>query len=180
QIGSTSIDIRLGTSFQIFFPSQYGVVDFTNESTIKDSMGNSRNINLDYLEDITLATGQFILGHSMEYIKLDETISADLEGRSSFARLGIEIHMTAGFIDPGFEGVLTFELFNAGPNPVKLYPGLRIGQLRFNKVNKPAKAYSKKRSAKYSGLLEHRYSLQGLDYEIEKIKTEKSKKQLTQ
>ncbi len=172
QLGSTSFDIRLGTSFQLFFPNQYGIIDFIDPETTRNAKNNSKKINLDFLKPITITPNQFILGHSMEYIKLPDEISADLEGRSSFARLGLEIHMTAGFVDPGFEGVLTFELFNAGPNPIKLYPGMRIGQLRFMPINSPEKSYAKRHSAKYKGLLEHHNSLQGKDYEVEKIREE--------
>ena len=108
-----------------------------------------------------------MLGHSMEYICLPPSVAAQVEGRSSFARLGIEVHMTAGFVDPGFQGVLTFEIYNAGPNPVRLYPGIRIGQLRFFKGSLPAKPYNRNPAAKYRGLLQHHNSLQFQDYEIE-------------
>lgn len=172
QLGSTSFDIRLGTSFQLYFPNQYGVIDFIDAETIKNASKNSKKINLDFLESITITPGQFMLGHSMEYIKLADDISADLEGRSSFARLGLEIHMTAGFVDPGFEGVLTFEIFNAGPNPVRLYPGMRIGQLRFIPINIPEKSYANRHAAKYKGLLEHHNSLQGKDYEVDILRRE--------
>lgn len=175
QLGSTSLDIRLGTSFEVFFPNQFGIVDFTDSETRHNIRYNSKKINLDYLEHIPINPGQFMLGHSMEYIKLPDQISADLEGRSSFARLGIEIHMTAGFVDPGFEGVLTFEIFNAGTNPVMLYPGLRIGQLRFMTVAKPNRGYARRRNPKYSGRLEHHFSLHGEDYEVNRISTERKK-----
>lgn len=174
QLGSTSLDIRLGTSFEIFYPNQFGIVDFTDKKSLHNFKYNSKKINLDYLENIPINPGQFMLGHSMEYIKLPDYLSADLEGRSSFARLGIEIHMTAGFVDPGFEGVLTFEIFNAGTNPVMLYPGYRIGQLRFMNISEPSRKYIN-RKPKYNGLLEHRFSLQNEDYEIGKIKNAKPK-----
>ncbi|MBK9249117.1 MAG: dCTP deaminase [Ignavibacteria bacterium] len=170
QIGTTSIDIRLGTSFQVFYPDQYGMIDFTQENNTHNFNTSSKRINLDFIEGITITPGQFILGHSMEYIKLPDYICGNLEGRSSFARLGIEIHMTAGYIDPGFEGVLTFEIYNAGPTTVKLYPGMRIGQIRFEKNNKPNVPYSSKYIVKYNGLLEHDVSQQSKDYEVELIK----------
>ncbi len=107
-----------------------------------------------------------MLAHSMEYICLPDSVAAQVEGRSSFARLGIAVHMTAGFVDPGFQGVLTFEIFNAGPNPVRLYPGIRIGQLRFFRGSPPGKPYNRNPSAKYRGLLQHRNSLQFQDYEV--------------
>lgn len=175
QLGSTSLDIRLGTSFQVFSPNEYGVIDFADPNTVESSINNSKKEDLDYLKSIILMPNQFILGHSMEYLKLPDYVSARLEGRSSFARLGIQIHMTAGSIDPGFEGVLTYEIYNAGHSPVKLYPGLRIGQLIFSIVSEPIHSYSTKHSAKYNGLLEHHFSLQGRDYEIGKISNPTSK-----
>ena len=175
QLGSTSLDIRLGTSFQVFYPNQVGIIDLTDSGSIKNANRFSNLIDLDFMEPITIAPGQFILGHSMEYIKLPGNISAEVEGRSSFARLGIEVHMTASLIDPGFEGVLTFEIYNAGPNPIQLYPGLRLGQLRFFSGNPPRKPYNKNPTAKYKGLLQHHNSLQSNDYEVELFSIEKNK-----
>jgi dCTP deaminase len=114
----------------------------------------------------------------LEYIKLPDTLCGTLEGRSSFARLGIEIHMTAGFIDPGFEGVITFEIYNAGPTTVKLYPGMRIGQLRFERNSEPREKYSDRHSVKYKGLLEHDLSRQSKDFEVELIKEFNKKKEI--
>jgi dCTP deaminase len=173
QLGSTSLDIRLGTSFQVFYPNQVGIIDLTDSDSIKNANRFSNLIDLDFMEPITLAPGQFVLGHSMEYIKLPRNISAEVEGRSSFARLGIEVHMTASLVDPGFQGVLTYEIFNAGPNPIQLYPGLRIGQLRFFFGNPPRKPYNKNPTAKYKGLLQHHHSLQSNDYEVELYAREK-------
>lgn len=171
QLGSTSFDIRLGTSFQIFYPNRFGIIN-TNENFVVPENDNSKSIDLDWLESITITPGQFILGHSMEYIQLPNNISAEVEGRSSFARLGLEIHMTAGFIDPGYSGVITFEIFNAGPNPILLYPGTRIAQLRFFSINEPVKDYSKKSTAKYKSLLRHHNSLLVQDSEMELINKE--------
>lgn len=165
QIGTTSVDIRLGTSFQLFSSNQYGIVDFTNLQDVKTYSNSSKRVDLDFMESIVIAPGEFMLGHSMEYIKLPDTVCGNLEGRSSFARLGIEIHMTAGFIDPGFEGVITFEIYNSGPSAVRLYPGMRIGQLRFEVNEHPLRPYSK-HDVKYKGLLEHNLSLQSKDVEV--------------
>jgi len=175
QIGTTSLDIRLGTSFQLFSPDQYGMIDFTEISNDKSYESFSKRVNLDFIEGITIAPGQFLLGHSMEYIKLPDYICGNLEGRSSFARLGIEIHMTAGFIDPGFEGVITFEIFNAGANTVKLYPGMRVAQMRFEKNNIPKTTYEKQHTVKYKGLLEHNVSRQSRDSEVEMIRDARKK-----
>ncbi|MDB5024309.1 MAG: dcd [Mucilaginibacter sp.] len=178
QLGATSLDVRLGTSFQLYYQNKYGIIDFTDQQSLNDAEFNSRLIDLDYMESITISPGQFILGHTMEYFKLPENIAAEIEGRSSFARLGLEIHMTAGFIDPGFEGVITLEIYNAGPNPVKLFPGLRFGQLKFINIDSPLRPYNKRHHAKYKGLLSHHTSMQYKDYEITQIKKELTKKQI--
>jgi len=166
QVGSTSVDIRLGTSFQIYHSNRSGIVDFTDPDSSAMAEKNSSFVDLDFLESIVIAPGQFILAHTMEYLGLPSTIAAEVEGRSSFARLGIEVHMTAGFVDPGFNGVLTLEIFNAGPNPIKLFPGLRIGQLRFFRCSKPLRPYNRNPHAKYKGLLTHRGSLHVNDNEV--------------
>jgi dCTP deaminase len=166
QIGSTSLDVRLGTSFQIYQSNHSGIIDLICTKSLEEAERNSFMIDLDFLEGLVLAPGQFVLGHTLEYLLLPANIAAELEGRSTYARLGLEIHMTAGFVDPGFNGVLTLELFNAGPNPVKIYPGLRIGQLRFFECNVSSKPYNRNIYAKYKGLLSHSGSLFVKDYEI--------------
>ncbi|MFW9876305.1 MAG: dCTP deaminase [Candidatus Thorarchaeota archaeon] len=170
QIGTTSIDVRLGTSFQLFYPDQYGIIDFTYSNNSSNFDKLSRRIDMDFIKGLTITPGQFLLGHSMEYIKLPNDICGNLEGRSSFARLGLEIHMTAGFIDPGFEGVITFEIYNTGTSAIKLYPGMRIGQIRLEKTIKPSKSYSARHTVKYKGLLEHNVSRQNKDKEVELIR----------
>jgi dCTP deaminase len=179
QIGTTSIDIRLGTSFQFYFPNQLGILDYIDQNSIDNTEVSTKTIDLDFLDSVTISPKQFILGHSMEYLSLPDTLSAELDGRSSFARSGLQIHMTAGFVEPGFAGVLTFEFFNAGPNSIRLFPGMRIGQLRFIPVNEPAIPYSKKRDAKYKGLLSHNRGLQSKDDEVniilKAIESKKSK-----
>ncbi|MBI9082977.1 MAG: dCTP deaminase [Desulfobacterales bacterium] len=175
QLGSTSIDIRLGTSFQIYLLTKYGEHNFT-DSLFEKKIENSKMIDLDFLESITISPGQFILGHSMEYLKLPANLAGQVEGRSSFARLGLQVHMTAGFIDPGFEGVLTFEIGNSGPNPITLFPGLRIAQVRLFSVNIPDRPYDRNIEAKYKGLLTHHDSKRFQDYEMKQIQKEIGKR----
>jgi dCTP deaminase len=170
QLGSTSLDLRLGTSFEVYLPACRRTADQAMEGLVGSY--DSRRIDLDFLEHVVLMPGQFMLGHSFEYLKLPDWLAAELDGRSSYARLGLEIHMTAGFIDPGFEGVVTFELYNGGPNAIPLFPGLRIGQLRFMKVSEPLWPYSKRSSAKYRGLLQHNPSLYMKDPDFKKIRQE--------
>jgi len=170
QLGACSLDIRLGPSFQTYQPNQSGVIDLIDEESVKNVFKNSTDIDLDFAEAIVLAPGQFVLAHTMEYIGLPENVAAQIEGRSSFARLGLQVHMTASLIDPGFHGSITFEIFNSGPNPIRLYPGYRIGQLRFFKSKRPLNPYNIKRGAKFKGMFIHSTSLlDKKDYEIDKI-----------
>ncbi len=170
QLGASSLDVRFGTSYQLYYPNQHGIIDFVRAETLESTGISSRMISLDFGDSVVISPRQFILGHSMEYIKLPDNIAAQVEGRSSFARLGLEIHMTAGFIDPGFEGVLTYEIFNAGPNPIRLFPGLRIAQIRLFRVTQPDKAYRTKAGAKYRGYLVYQNSMQFQDSEIRKLR----------
>ncbi len=174
QLGVSSLDVRLGTTFEIFHPNKFGLVDYAVES--EESADYSEIVDLDILEGIVITPGQFLLGHTMEYVRLPNWIAAEIEGRSSFARLGLQVHMTAGFVDPGFEGSITLEIFNSGSMPVRLYPGLRIAQLRFTPVNAPQKSYSNRHSSKYKGLLAHHASMQMKDAEIGVIRREKAKR----
>lgn len=169
QLGSTSIDLRLGTSFQIYLPA---CRRSQNVGSSTFDLFDSRRIDLDYLEHVVLLPGHFMLAHSFEYLKLPAWLGGELDGRSSYARLGLEVHMTAGMIDPGFEGVVTFELSNMGPNPIHLFPGLRIAQLRFTVVSEPSRPYSKRHTAKYRGLLQHNTSLYKNDPDFKKITAE--------
>lgn len=175
QLGTSSVDIRLGTSFEIFHPGKRGVIDFTESTEEGYKQRESTILDLDFLEEITVAPKQFVLAHTMEYIQLPSWLASELDGRSSFARLGLQVHMTAGFVDPGFEGVITLEIFNAGSIPIRLYPGVRIGQLRFMKVSLPNKSYSERKQSKYRGHLAHNTSLQMRDSEIYKIADAKKK-----
>lgn len=85
-----------------------------------------------------LHPGEFVLGSTVEQIKLGPAMAARLEGRSSLGRVGLLVHSTAGWVDPGFRGTLTLEIFNASPRPVRLRAGMRIGQLCFFRLESPA------------------------------------------
>ena len=167
QLGSTSLDVRLGTSFEVYLPAYMRTPDLDDGAI---PAYDSRPIDLDFLEHIVLLPGQIVLAHSFEYVRLPANIAGELEGRSSYARLGLEVHLTAGMIDPGFEGVITLELVNNGPNPIPLFPGVRIAQLRLVAVNDPARPYSSRHTAKYRGLLHHRTSLFETDQDYRRMK----------
>jgi dCTP deaminase len=135
-LGSCSIDLRLGQQLR----RPYG-------DTIYDLTEYAPGWRRYYL-----APGEFLLGATAERVRLPDSVAGRLEGRSSLARLGLMIHSTAGLIDPGWEGVITLELSNVGPEPVVLELGMRICALAFEFVDKPvAVPYHNKPNNKYAG-----------------------------
>lgn len=165
QIGSASIDLRLGQYFELFEEGAMRLVDFLDKSSAGP---RSREISVDSGKGVIISPGRFILGHTLEYVRLPKNVCGQIEGRSSFGRLGIQVHMTANLIDCGFFGVITLEILNMGPDPVKLYPGMRIAQLRLFRTKAPNRPYTVK--DKYSGALRHSVSRQKTDPEIELIR----------
>jgi len=124
-------------------------IDPFNKNSIKQTT------ELRHVEDkkpFIVQPNDFILGTTYEYIKVPDDLVARLEGRSSMGRLGIVIHSTAGFIDPGFEGKITLEIGNIGKVPIALYPKMRICQIVFEQLtHKAEKPYGKKKGSKYQG-----------------------------
>jgi dCTP deaminase len=100
-----------------------------------------------------LHPGEFVLGATLERVALGDDIVARFEGKSSLGRLGLQVHSTAGFVDPGFDGHVTLELSNVANLPITLYPGMKIGQVSFLALTEPAEhAYgSKGLGSKYQG-----------------------------
>ena len=128
-----SIDVRLDRFFRLFNNHAYTYVDpAENQGELTEQF----EVRSD--EPWILHPGEFALGSTWEYVKLDATIAARLEGKSSLGRLGILTHSTAGFIDPGFSGHVTLELSNVATLPIKLWPGMKIGQLCFFRLTSPA------------------------------------------
>jgi dCTP deaminase len=97
---------------------------------------------------VNIRPGSFVLAHTAEHVRIPDDLVAVVDGRSSFGRLGIMVHVTAGYIDPGFEGQITLELKNVGPAVVRLYVGDRVCQIRFHRMTGPA---TKPYSGKYQG-----------------------------
>jgi dCTP deaminase len=124
QIQSASVDIRLGTTFTIVEDSYSSVIQMSGEIQYKTIQSDK------YL----LMPGQFVLATTMEYFKLPNDMTAFVEGRSSIGRLGLFIQ-NAGWVDPGFEGEITLELFNANRCAIELQAGRRIGQLVFAQLD---------------------------------------------
>ncbi|MFD0704496.1 dCTP deaminase [Alloscardovia venturai] len=128
-----SIDVRLDRYFRVFNSHKYTYVDpAENQGDLTELL------EVDASQPWILHPGEFILGSTYEYVKLGDSIAARLEGKSSLGRLGILTHSTAGFIDPGFEGHVTLELSNVSNLPVKLWPGMKIGQMCFFQMSSPA------------------------------------------
>lgn len=127
QIQPASVDIRLGDSFS--------VIETEPSPSVKmDSAIKYRNVKS---EKYLLLPGQFVLATTMEYIRLSDNMTAFVEGRSSIGRLGLFIQ-NAGWVDPGFEGEITLELFNASNCTIELQSGRRIGQLVFAQLDRDA------------------------------------------
>lgn len=153
QLGPASLDLRLGTELLVVRCIDIDSIDmkeYQDEESAKKEI--QRNYERRVAHDdrkFVLHPGEFALASTLEYIRLPLDIAARLEGRSSWGRLGLQVHATAGFVDPGFQGTLTYELINAGKVPLKLSPGLRLGQICFFKNSKAQVGYMDKDSCKY-------------------------------
>lgn len=129
----SSVDVRLDRYFRLFDNHKYGVID-----PAQDQPELTRLIEIDPDEGFILHPGEFVLGSTFEQVRHPDDIAARLEGKSSLGRLGLLTHSTAGFIDPGFEGHVTLELSNVATLPIRLWPGMKIGQLCFFRLTSPA------------------------------------------
>lgn len=129
----SSVDVRLDRYFRLFDNHKYAVIN-----PAEDQPELTRLIEVDPEEGFILHPGEFVLGSTYEKVSLPDDIAARLEGKSSLGRLGLLTHSTAGFIDPGFEGHVTLELSNVATLPIRLWPGMKIGQLCFFKLSSPA------------------------------------------
>ncbi|MBN1167520.1 MAG: dCTP deaminase [Methanospirillaceae archaeon] len=141
-IQPNSLDIRLGDHF-VWYQEGDAIIDpFHKESVC---------INTEELkaESIVLPPGKFVLAETLEVIGLPDNIVASIEGKSSIARLGVELHQTGGWIDAGFCGSITLEMCNVNQRPVKMYAGMAIGQLVFYTTERAACPYNTKGDAKY-------------------------------
>jgi len=129
----SSVDVRLDRFFRIFENHKYSVIDPSIEQ-----VDLTREVAVAADEFFILHPGEFVLASTYEVITLPDDIAGRLEGKSSLGRLGLLTHSTAGFIDPGFSGHITLELSNVANLPVKLFPGMKIGQLCLIKLSSPA------------------------------------------
>ncbi|MGN7614151.1 dCTP deaminase [Magnetococcales bacterium HHB-1] len=150
-IGSFSIDVHLAHVFREFHHSGMPFLDLADPkgtaSMIERSM---KEVTIEEGGRYYLHPGKFALGMTVERIRLPDNVVGWLDGRSSLARMGLMVHITAHAIDPGWNGNITFEFFNAGPLPLALPPGLRIGAISFETLSTPtSRPYGKKQGAKY-------------------------------
>jgi len=123
-IQPSSIDVRLDRYFRVFANHRYTHID---PAVAQDDL--TELVEPDGDEPFILHPGEFVLGSTLEVITLGDDLASRLEGKSSLGRLGLLTHSTAGFIDPGFSGHVTLELSNVANLPIKLYPGMKIGQI---------------------------------------------------
>ncbi|MFC8720278.1 dCTP deaminase [Kitasatospora sp. NPDC057198] len=129
----SSIDVRLDRFFRVFENHRYPHIDPSEEQP-----DLTRLVEPEGDEAFILHPGEFVLASTYEVITLPNDVASRLEGKSSLGRLGLLTHSTAGFIDPGFSGHVTLELSNVATLPIKLYPGMKIGQLCLFRLSSPS------------------------------------------
>lgn len=167
QIQPSSVDMRLGDEFKVFKVIRKPYIDPKDEDDIAEYMESS---TVPEGEAFIIHPNEFALATTQEYVKVPDDLVARVEGRSSMGRLGVTMHVTAGYVDPGFEGRITLEISNIGAMPVALYPGQRVCQLVFETMTTPAELpYGHpKRNSKYMKQLKPESSRVKLDYELKK------------
>jgi dCTP deaminase len=142
-----SYDVRLANNFSWHEPSEEVIDPYRSESVLTSLMHKESDL-------IVVEPGQFILGATLEKLCLPRDIVGQLTGKSSLARLGVMVHVTAGFIDAGFShppAQVTLEIVNVGNRPVRLHAGMPIGQMVFTRTAECQVAYNEKPGAKYNG-----------------------------
>lgn len=181
QFGPTSVDLRLGTDFQVMARSNLTHMDLEQCPDILSEQVRSSmtHVKVPPGEPFVLHPGEFALASTLEFVKIPLDIAARLEGRSTWGRLGLQIHATAGFVDPGFVGALTFELSNVSTVPLQLFPGVRISQICFFDTVKTQLPYAQKKFTKYSGKMSTASSAFFRDPEYARIRQLKKQTELS-
>ena len=148
EVQPSSVDLHVDRYFRVFHNARHPFID------VKKPMEDlTEQVEVHEEEPFILHPGEFVLGSTAEYVRLPNHLVARLEGKSSLGRLGLLIHSTAGYVDPGFEGHLTLELSNVANLPITIYPGMRIGQISFFQLTSEAEhPYGSTRTgSKYQG-----------------------------
>jgi dCTP deaminase len=128
-----SVDLRLGASFRVFHNFRVPAID------LADPPKNlTEHVVVEEGESFVIHPGEFVLGRTLEWVELPDDVVARIEGKSSLGRLGLIVHATAGFVDPGWKGTLTLEITNLTRVPIVLWPGKPIAQLSFMTLDRPA------------------------------------------
>ena len=128
----SSVDVRVDRFFRVFRNNLYPYIDAKEEQPDLTELVEIND------EPFILHPGEFVLGATLERVTLGDDIVSRLEGKSSLGRLGLQVHSTAGFIDPGFDGHVTLELANVANLPITLYPDMKIGQMSFMDLDQAA------------------------------------------
>jgi dCTP deaminase len=147
-IQPSSVDVRIDGLFRVFHNHRYPYIDVK-----RDMAELTELVEVSGPEPFILHPSEFVLGSTYERVKLPADVAARLEGKSSLGRLGLLTHSTAGFVDPGFDGHVTLELSNVSNLPITLYPRMKIGQIAFFQLDRPAEIPygSEGRGSKYQG-----------------------------
>ena len=163
----SSVDLHLDRRFRVFRNSRYPYIDVRTDQPELTEL-----VEIAGDEPFILHPGEFVLGSTFERVELPNDLVARLEGKSSLGRLGLLIHSTAGYVDPGWEGNLTLELSNVANLPITLYDGMKIGQISFQRLTSPVEVgYGDARiGSKYRGQRDPTASLYHRDFERGRIK----------
>jgi dCTP deaminase len=151
QLQPSSLDLTLGSTFSVFKnpTAKVNNLEEVMDGSIKrrlqphfidtreTDVGSVMEVHRDF-PYLNIKPGSFVLAHTVERVRIPNNLVGVVDGRSSFGRLGVMVHVTAGYIDPGFEGQITLELKNVGPAVVRLHVGDRVCQIRFHRMSKPA------------------------------------------
>ena len=158
----SSVDVRVDRRFRVFHNARYPFID------VRQPMEElTEAVEIPDDDPFILHPGEFVLGQTLERVQLPDDVVARLEGKSSLGRLGLLIHSTAGFVDPGWDGNLTLELSNVANLPITLYHGMKIGQISFQRLSSPVEiGYGDERlGSKYRGQRDPTASLYHRDFE---------------
>ena len=165
-VHASSVDFRLGNVFKLYEHSKLAIIDPIKKDATSKAI---RTIEIPKDEPFIIQPGEFVLGVTEEVVTVPDDLVVRVEGRSSLGRLGIIVHATAGYVDPGFSGTITLEISNINRLPIALYPGMRICQIAIEEMTSPVlEPYSKKSTSKYQGQVLPEESRLDLDPEFGK------------
>ena len=132
-IQPVSVDLRLGSKLRVYRGERAWLIDIK-----QDAEQYTETVDIDELVPFILHPGAFALGITAERVELPGDLMGRLDGKSSLGRLGLLVHSTAGFIDPGFKGRIVLEFSNIAPLPITLYAGMKIAQISFEELTSPS------------------------------------------